>query len=100
MKKRDNAIKDIVEFNELEEIIRKCKICRVGMVDVDTPYVLAMNFGYDDQKNNPRTMKHCTDCGRILLASEEVCPSCEGTNIRPNIGAGTEIVMTVQGKHV
>ena len=60
----------------------------------------AWYFGYDDQKNNPRTMKHCTDCGRILLASEEVCPSCEGTNIRPNIGAGTEIVMTVQGKHV
>ena len=55
----------------------------------------AWYFGYDDQKNNPRTMKHCTDCGRILSISEEVCPSCDGTNIRPNIGAGTNIVMTI-----
>ena len=46
MAKRDNAIKDIVELDKLEDIIKKCKICRVGMVDGDSPYVLAMNFGY------------------------------------------------------
>ena len=49
MAKRDNAIKDIIELDELESIIKKCKVCRVGMVEGDIPYVLAMNFGYEDQ---------------------------------------------------
>jgi nitroimidazol reductase NimA-like FMN-containing flavoprotein (pyridoxamine 5'-phosphate oxidase superfamily) len=33
----------------IEETIRKCDICYVGMADTDgTPYVLPMNFGYKD----------------------------------------------------
>lgn len=34
---------------ELEEIIRKCDVCYVGMVDKDNmPYTLPLNFGYDE----------------------------------------------------
>lgn len=34
---------------ELEEIIRKCDVCSLSMVDPDNkPYVLPMNFGYKD----------------------------------------------------
>ena len=72
MAKRDNAIKDIVDIDELEEIIRKCNICRVGMVDVDTPYVLAMNFGYEDQT----IWLHCAKEGKkvdILKRNNKVC---------------------------
>lgn len=33
----------------IDEIIRKCDVCYVGMADTDgTPYVLPMNFGYAD----------------------------------------------------
>ena len=46
---RDKAIKDIVDIKKLEDIISSCKICHIGMVDVDRPYVLAFNFGYEDQ---------------------------------------------------
>lgn len=72
MAKRDKAIKDIVELEKLEDIIRKCKICRVGMVDVDTPYVLAMNFGYDNQT----VYLHCAKEGKkvdILKRNNKVC---------------------------
>ncbi len=72
MAKRDKAIKDIVELEKLEEIIRNCKICRVGMVDVDTPYVLAMNFGYDNQT----IWLHCAKEGKkvdILKRNNKVC---------------------------
>ncbi|MDA3954804.1 MAG: pyridoxamine 5'-phosphate oxidase family protein [Bacteroidales bacterium] len=72
MVKRDKAIKDIVELDKLEEIIGKCKICRVGMVDVDTPYVLAMNFGYDNQA----IWLHCAKEGKkvdILKRNNKVC---------------------------
>ncbi len=72
MAKRDNAIKDIVELHKLEDIIKKCKICRVGMVDVDSPYVLAMNFGYEDQT----IWLHCAKEGKkidILKRNNKVC---------------------------
>jgi len=37
------------EAGFIEEIIRKCDICFVGMADTDgTPYVIPMNFGYRD----------------------------------------------------
>ncbi|WP_302461766.1 pyridoxamine 5'-phosphate oxidase family protein, partial [Parabacteroides johnsonii] len=33
----------------IEETIKKCDICYVGLADTDgTPYVLPMNFGYRD----------------------------------------------------
>ncbi|MBC8489233.1 MAG: pyridoxamine 5'-phosphate oxidase family protein [Bacteroidetes bacterium] len=48
MYKRDRAIKDITKPKELEEIIKKSKICHIGMVDGNIPYVLAFNFGYKD----------------------------------------------------
>ncbi len=37
------------EQDKAEEIIAQCKICYVGFADTDgTPYVLPMNFGYND----------------------------------------------------
>ena len=72
MVKRDNAIKDIVDLDKLEELIKKCKICRVGMVDGDDPYVLAMNFGYEDQA----VWLHCAKEGKkidILKRNNKVC---------------------------
>jgi nitroimidazol reductase NimA-like FMN-containing flavoprotein (pyridoxamine 5'-phosphate oxidase superfamily) len=37
------------ERGTMEELIKECSICFVGMADTDgTPYVLPMNFGYQD----------------------------------------------------
>ena len=72
MAKRDKAIKDIIELEELVDIIKKCKICHVGMVDGDTPYVLAMNFGYADQA----IWLHCAKEGKkidILKHNNKIC---------------------------
>jgi hypothetical protein len=40
------------------------------------------------------TLKHCTDCGH-MFGTGDACPTCGGTNVRPNVGEGTQIVMTV-----
>jgi hypothetical protein len=48
-KVRDKAIQDITDMEQMESIIRRCQICHVGMVDGNRPYVLAFNFGYEDQ---------------------------------------------------
>lgn len=39
----------IEERDRIERVIRSCQICFVGMADeMGTPYVLPMNFGYED----------------------------------------------------
>ncbi len=69
---RDKAIQDIIEIEELEAIIKRCKICHVGMVDGNRPYVLAFNFGYEDQT----IWLHCAKEGRkldVLKRNNNVC---------------------------
>jgi nitroimidazol reductase NimA-like FMN-containing flavoprotein (pyridoxamine 5'-phosphate oxidase superfamily) len=40
----------VTSQSELDSIIQKCKVCYVGMVDLNhQPYVLPFNFGYKDQ---------------------------------------------------
>ena len=39
----------IEEKEQIEKVIRECKLCFVGMADENAvPYVLPMNFGYDN----------------------------------------------------
>jgi len=39
----------ITDQKEIDEIIKKCEVCYVSMVDENNlPYVLPFNFGYDD----------------------------------------------------
>lgn len=41
--------KFIQQQRDIDEIILKCNVCYVGMMDVDnTPYVVPFNFGYED----------------------------------------------------
>ncbi len=39
--------KEITDSSEIESVIQKARICRVGMVDGDRPYVVPMCFGYE-----------------------------------------------------
>ena len=71
-KVRDKAIQDITGMEELESIIKSCDICRVGMVDGSRPYVLAFNFGYEDQT----IWLHAAKEGRkidVLKRNNHVC---------------------------
>lgn len=69
---QDKAIQDITDLEKLEEIIKRCKICHVGMVDGNWPYVLAFNFGYEDQT----VWLHSAKEGRkldVLRKNNNVC---------------------------
>ncbi len=69
---RDKAIKDITRQDELIDIIRRCKVCHVGFVNDNKPYVLAFNFGFDDNK----IYLHCAKEGHkldILAKNNNVC---------------------------
>ena len=46
MRRKDREIKD---FNEIIEIIRKCDVCRIALHDGDFAYIVPLNFGLDVQ---------------------------------------------------
>ena len=40
--------KEITQSSEIEEVIRKSLVCRIGMSDNDLPYIVPVCFGYQD----------------------------------------------------
>lgn len=45
----NNAIIRFKNQDRLEEIIKKCQVCTVAMVDQGKPYIVSMNFGYHEK---------------------------------------------------
>lgn len=44
MRRKDKEIKD---RKVIDDIIRRCRVCRLAMCDDDQPYLVPLNFGYD-----------------------------------------------------
>ena len=40
--------KEILDREEIESIIRKADVCRLGLSDNNIPYIVPLNFGYRD----------------------------------------------------
>ena len=41
--------KEITNRNEIDTVLSKATVCRIGLIDRDIPYIVPLNFGY---KNN------------------------------------------------
>ncbi len=64
--------KEIVEREVLEEILHKAPVCHLAMSDDDQPYVIPLNFGYQDDA----LYFHCAQEGKkleILKKNNRVC---------------------------
>ena len=46
MRRKD---REITDFDEIIEIIKKCDVCRIALNDEDFPYIVPLNFGVDVQ---------------------------------------------------
>mgnify|MGYP002513773641 CR=1 FL=1 len=44
MRRKD---REITDFNEIIEIIKKCDVCRIALNDHESPYIVPLNFGLD-----------------------------------------------------
>lgn len=87
MRRKD---REITDFQEIIEVIKRCPVCRVAMHGGEYPYVVPMNFGMeveDEQvtlyfhgakeglkhellKNNPKVCFEM-DCGHVLYTDME-----------------------------
>lgn len=62
--------REITEKEKIEQIIKKCSVCRIGMCDDEGIYIVPMNFGYTyDEKLT--LYFHCANDGRKLRAIKD-----------------------------
>jgi nitroimidazol reductase NimA-like FMN-containing flavoprotein (pyridoxamine 5'-phosphate oxidase superfamily) len=91
MRRRDREVSD---YNEIFEIIKKCDVCRIAFFDEKYPYIIPMNFGAVLKENTFRLFFHSAtagtklellkknpfvafemDCSHRLLLGEKACDS-------------------------
>jgi nitroimidazol reductase NimA-like FMN-containing flavoprotein (pyridoxamine 5'-phosphate oxidase superfamily) len=89
MRRKD---KEIVDINEKMNIIKKCKICRIGLSKNNIPYIIPLNYGYDFENDLLTLYFHSAiegkkldiiknnnngcfeiDCDNKLIEGESVC---------------------------
>lgn len=107
MRRMDREIK---EPKEIEAILEQAFVCHLGLVDIDTPYVVPLNYVY----TNGHIYFHSAAVGRklnLIRENPKVCfqmelynteiikqpndQPCEwGTTYKSVIGTGTAVILT------
>jgi hypothetical protein len=57
--------REVSEIVAIEEIINKADVCRIAFADNNTPYIVTMNFGYNNDPEK-RLFFHCANEGKKL----------------------------------
>lgn len=105
MRRKD---REITNKAELEAVLKKAFVCHLGLADGDQPYVVPMNYGYEDGHiylhgaNEGRKIdilkKNSKVCFEMELFQSEIVkggdqPCDWGTSFRSVIGFGTAKLM-------
>ena len=69
MRRKDKAI---VEFAEIEQILRKSLVCRLALAEEDRPYIVPLSFGF---KNSTLYFRSAPEGRKIelLRKNSKVC---------------------------
>lgn len=73
MRRKDWEVTDI---NEMLEIIDRCKVCHIAMMDGEWPYLLAMNFAYTYENGKLTVYLHSAKEGKkleLVAKNDKVC---------------------------
>lgn len=63
MRRKDREVKDL---NGIFDIIERCNVVHLGMVDNGLPYVVALNFGYEREGDGLILYFHCAMEGKKI----------------------------------
>lgn len=63
MRRKD---REITDFNEILQIIKKCDSCKIALHDEEFPYIVPMNFGMSVEDNQLYLYFHCAKEGKKL----------------------------------
>jgi len=73
MRRKD---KEITEIGDKIEVIKKCKVCRIGLSENNMPYIVPLNYGWDFENNSLTLFFHSAKEGKkidIMKANDNVC---------------------------
>ena len=68
--------KEIADIAEIEDVISRAEVCRIGLVDGDEPYIVPVFFGYERNA----IYFHCAPEGRkldLIRKNNRVCVEME-----------------------
>ena len=107
MRRQDKEINDV---SEKIDMIRKCKVCRIGLSDNNQPYIVPLNYGYSVDNNILTLFFHSAtegkkldiiknnnnacfeiDCDTDLIEAEKACNY--GYSFKSIIGFGKIIII-------
>jgi nitroimidazol reductase NimA-like FMN-containing flavoprotein (pyridoxamine 5'-phosphate oxidase superfamily) len=107
MRRQDREITDI---NEKINVIKKCKICRIGLSENNMPYIIPLNYGYSFENDTLTLFFHSAlegkkfdiiknnhnacfeiDCDTKLIEAEKACNY--GYAFRSIIGFGKIMIL-------
>jgi uncharacterized protein len=101
------AEKEITNRREIDDILSKATICRIGLIDHGTPYIVPLNYGYKDnclyfhsapQGNKIELLKHnptvCFEIEHDLSLITTGIPCKWSMHYKSVIGYGTASFIT------
>lgn len=63
MRRKD---REITDFEELRAVIAKASVCRVAFFDVEYPYIVPLNFGFEADGGRFTLYFHCASEGKKI----------------------------------
>ena len=88
MRRKD---REVTEMEEIQQIFDECKVCRIGIMDENGPYIVPVNYGYVREE------------GKVILYIHGAREGKKIDLIRKNANVGVEIDYRhelVEGPHV
>lgn len=80
MRRKD---REITDFNEIIEIMKKCDVCRIALNNEEFPYIVPLNFGLDIQGDQVFLYFHSAMKGKKLeLIAKNHCAAFEDGSYR------------------
>lgn len=58
--------REVTNIEDIEEIIKKCDVCRLALANDNIPYIIPMNFGYTLSEGKLALYFHCANVGKKL----------------------------------
>ncbi|MDR1604022.1 MAG: pyridoxamine 5'-phosphate oxidase family protein [Gracilibacteraceae bacterium] len=68
--------KEIIDVNAKMDLIKNCKVCRIGLADDTMPYIVPLNYGYDFDGNILTLFFHSANVGKkmeIIKKNNKAC---------------------------
>jgi len=70
------ADREITDINEKVDLIKKCKVCRIGLSENNMPYIIPLNYGYNFDNNILTLFFHSATEGKkfdIIKSNNNAC---------------------------